>query len=249
MKDEIMLRHNISKPTVYREMKKETPGLYKIPNYNPPMRKITEQEIKLVKELLLRPVPPGSTSRVVDRHGQVMQIPRIVEAETGIRCNWDRVDRIREIIDDRIRSHGPEGYETEFHGEAKNILAELLNHEKMGMNSYITIESGGRTFKVSREAVNDIRLRIERDNPPEGENNFKGKLREFAVLRDKFSLTLKLLIESAHRGDFTPSANAMKEMHRLLKQIENDEVTPVLKMLANVRDRVFDGILKKSEEF
>src|SRR5437899_2444312 len=77
LKTELMLKHGISKATLYREMKKDVPGVYKKPGYNPPPRAITEHEIAMVRELLYRKIA-------------VMDIPDVMEQETGEKYNWDR---------------------------------------------------------------------------------------------------------------------------------------------------------------
>ncbi len=87
MKSEIMKRHSISKATVYREMKKDTPGLYKRPAYNPPERPVTERERRMVEELLINQY-------------KVQDIVLIMERETGESYSWDRINRIRDVIED-----------------------------------------------------------------------------------------------------------------------------------------------------
>ncbi len=86
MKAVIMERHNISKATVYREMKKEVPGFYKKPQYYPPVRPVTLKEARMVRELLVK----GT---------KIQDIQVILENETGERYSWDRVDMIRKEVD------------------------------------------------------------------------------------------------------------------------------------------------------
>ena len=86
LKAEIMSRHNISKATVYREMKKDTPGMYKTPRYYPPVRPVTIKEKQMINSLLLK----GT---------KIQDIQKIMEDETGEVYSWDRVDMIRNQIE------------------------------------------------------------------------------------------------------------------------------------------------------
>lgn len=65
-------------------MKKETPGEYKVPNYNPPKMDINTQEVLMVRELLL-----------AGRQGT--EIIKIMARELGINYYWDRFDRARAL--------------------------------------------------------------------------------------------------------------------------------------------------------
>lgn len=148
-KCEVMLKHNISKATVYREMKKDVPGFYKTPSYSPPVRAITEREIQMVRELLYKKIP-------------VMDIPRIMEAETGETYNWDRIDKLRTIIDARIKEDEGKPLNTEFEssfgGELKRVVEEALKIDRMAPNAYIEIEVYGRRHRLSFSEAKDIAL-------------------------------------------------------------------------------------------
>ncbi|MBE2228620.1 MAG: hypothetical protein IAE93_14790 [Ignavibacteria bacterium] len=88
-KAEVMKRHEISRATVYREMKKDIPGYQTDPNYNPPIRKITEKEKELVRGLLFKQV-------------QIEFIRPAMEKKTGKCYSWDRINKIREAIEDEM---------------------------------------------------------------------------------------------------------------------------------------------------
>jgi hypothetical protein len=109
LKSELMLKYNMSKATVYREMRKATPGLYKILNYKPPKRDVSEKEIDMVKELLARKIP-------------VMDISAIMESETGDNYDWDRIDKIRLIIDTRFEKSCVAPAQAGSHGLVKIAL-------------------------------------------------------------------------------------------------------------------------------
>ncbi|MEI2726777.1 MAG: hypothetical protein V9H26_25715 [Verrucomicrobiota bacterium] len=78
LKAEIMQKHKISKATVYREMKKESPGEYKIPNYNPPKMDIRMPEILMVRELLIA-------------GRQATEIIKIIGKELDMHYTWDKI--------------------------------------------------------------------------------------------------------------------------------------------------------------
>jgi len=158
LKNEIMLKHGISKATVYREMKKETPGLYNKPQYNPPQRAITEKEIAMVTELQLRKIP-------------VMDLGRILEAETGDKYNWDRIDKIRSIIDARFKAEETETGKlvsamnagpssslrvTAFGDEIKRICSEALKFDYMSQDAYIEFTAGEQNYRLCYDDIKDI---------------------------------------------------------------------------------------------
>jgi transposase len=143
-KAEIMKRHNISKATVYREMKKDTPGLYKRPQYYPPVRPVTEREKRMVNELL-------------HKGTKIQDIQLIMENETGERYSWDRVDMIREELEkdtltlpkesfrtqplsQRARGENPEKQGKIDISRCSNNCSPLLPGEGLGVRS--EIESG-----------------------------------------------------------------------------------------------------------
>ncbi len=152
LKNEIMLKHGISKATVYREMKKDTPGLYNRPQYNPPRRAITEKEIAMVSELLLRKI-------------SIMDLGRILEAETGEKYNWDRIDKIRSIIDARFKAEEAETgkpvsankeRETAFGGEIKRLCLEALKFDYMAPDAYVGFTAGGQNYRLCYDDIKDI---------------------------------------------------------------------------------------------
>jgi hypothetical protein len=156
MKAEVMKRHNISKATVYREMKKEQPGYYKRPQYNPPIREITAKEKELVSGKLLKQTP-------------IEEIRAQMEKETGESYSWDRIDKIRYeintgeqtrkskgIID--MRNHNSNGFEYESpHGkDMKLFLEEILNLEKIDPRSKMTINFKGYDLILGSDVRNEF---------------------------------------------------------------------------------------------
>lgn len=177
--EQVKRRHNISKATVYREMKKDTPGLYKTPRYFPPQREVTPKEREMVENLLRRQF-------------KVQDIINIMERETGENYSWDRIDRIRESREIPLVKGDLGGLESnmrpsEFENpplsplvggteipplspllikEGKNsrnirrVVEELLEADKMTEGEMITITLGGSEHTISRDAARDIALVI-----------------------------------------------------------------------------------------
>jgi hypothetical protein len=180
-KAEIMQSHKISKATVYREMKKDNPGSYRRPNYNPPVREVTEKEKELVSGMLFRQIP---IARIIPE----------MERLTGEGYTWDRIDRIRqesekdaagrkehqrkgnmkngktakgnlrvkEIPDEKIPGDGsaPKGEVFEYespHGEdMKEFMGKVLSIDKMDPRSIVTIHVNGYGIRLGYDAVTDI---------------------------------------------------------------------------------------------
>lgn len=166
--EQVKRRHNISKATVYREMKKDTPGLYKTPRYFPPQREVTPKEREMVENLLRRQFT-------------VQDIINIMERETGENYSWDRIDRIRESIDSlqltvvSEKQKTVEGVVREHMDIQKNeilhsvqdkgrnirrVVEELLEADKMTEGETITITFDGSEHTISRDAARDISLVI-----------------------------------------------------------------------------------------
>ncbi len=156
MKEDIMKRHKISKATVYREMKKEQPGYYKRPQYNPPIRDITEKEKEIVSGKLFKQTP-------------IEEIRAEMEKETGESYSWDRIDKIRDSIkkdknaipEDKIMNPvncGSDFIEYESpHGEdMKLFLEKVMSIDKMEPRSFITIAVNGYGIRLGYDAVKDI---------------------------------------------------------------------------------------------
>lgn len=180
-KAEIMKSHGISKATVYREMKKEVPGSYKRPLYNPPIREVTAKEKELVKGMLFRQIP-------------IAMIMPEMEEQTGESYSRDRIDKIRneiekdenninavnesaksrkdtgkaggksknEITQEKVLGAEGGGIKTGFeyespHGEdMKQFLGKVLGIKNMDPRSIITIPVNGYGIKLGYEAVCDI---------------------------------------------------------------------------------------------
>ena len=144
---EIMAKHNLSRATVYRELKKETPGSYKVPNSEGNEQPFTEKEINMVKELLLKKIP-------------VMDIGRIMEAETGEKYSWERIDALRRIVDSRINgSAGPidAPFVSSFGYPVTQIIEQALNLNKIAPNAYVEFSAGGKKYTLNYTETRDLR--------------------------------------------------------------------------------------------
>jgi hypothetical protein len=150
LKSELMQKHCVSKATIYRELKKDMPGNYTKPKYSPAQRPITEKEILMVQEMLIKKIP-------------VMSVGRLMEEETGEKYNWDRIDKIRRIADARINDLGEASglnaeFETSFGDPIRRLTEQALKLNKMASNSYITFMAEGKTYRLNYYEAKDIAL-------------------------------------------------------------------------------------------
>ena len=160
-KAEIMKQHKISKATVYREMKKDNPGTYNTPRFNPPVREVTAKEKELVMGMLYRQMP-------------VERIRSEMEKQSGQSYSWDRIDMIRKEIEREFYSpenNAPNAskedqapmqkgemiaYESPHGMEMKLFLEKVLNIDKMAPGSVITINVKGTDLKLGSDAIHDM---------------------------------------------------------------------------------------------
>ncbi len=169
-RDEIMCRHSISMATVYRELKKDTPGEYKIPNYNAAAYNITEREIMMVRELLL-----GGR-----QHNEII---KIMARELEIPYNWDRFNKARELSEsDEKFLQSP--MESAFARNGYYFVQQLLGIEHMMPGSFAEIQLSGTKLKFSRESYEILQLLIMKDNPPADDSMNTAQLAD-EVIQDK----------------------------------------------------------------
>src|SRR4030095_519165 len=189
MKNEIMKRHKLSKATVYRELKKETPGLYKTPQYRSHEKPVTEKEIKMVRELLMKQYT-------------IQNIVAIMDRETGDTYNWDRVDKIRKSIENydsqeqtlRITNEKQKDYpkESAFGEDVKNLLMNIYKLDKMAEDSFVTLNVDGKTISIDYQTIKDIMLMI--SNCADAENRSvaeTARIQVFHLLAEKVRLAAK----------------------------------------------------------
>lgn len=146
--NELILKHSVSKATVYRELKKDIPGSYTRQNHSAGTRAITEREISMVKELLLKKVP-------------VINLGRIMEAETGEKYTWERIEKLRQIVDMRItESSGAldAPFVTSFGYPIKCLVERALNLDKIAPNTFIEFCAAEKTYSLSYSEARDIAL-------------------------------------------------------------------------------------------
>jgi hypothetical protein len=146
--EELMKKYSISLPTIYRELKKDIPGSYTRQNHSAGTRAITEKEISMVKELLLKKIP-------------VMDLGRIMEAETGEKYTWERIEKLRQIVDMRItESSSPldAPFVTSFGYPIKCLVEKALKLDKIAPGSFIEFSAGEKTYHLTYSEARDIAL-------------------------------------------------------------------------------------------
>ncbi len=229
MKAEIMQKHNISKATVYREMKKETPGEYKTPNYNPPKMDINTQEVLMVRELLLA-------------GRQATEIIKIMSRELGINYYWDRFDRARTMSEelDEDEYDPKRSYFTE---NGSMFIERLLGMEYMATDTYKEYEINGKKIRLSKESCDNIKLLIMRDNPLEGEPPSQHLLIRDQLDHDEMCENLRRKISHMHRSGEIPSAYAIRSLQETKEKLEKRQ-----RLLNKVKDMMLDERKKLEEE-
>lgn len=235
MKAEIMKRYKLSKATVYRELKKDTPGLYKTPNYYTLWRPVTTQEVRMVRELLTKQVTVSDAAKIMER-------------ETGQNYNWDRIDKIRKMIDlpaPRLRqacasaregtNHPvpptggppllktggelgtaggePESCETAFGEDIKNLLMNIYKLDKMAEGSYVTLKAGDKIIPIDYHTIKDIITLIANCYDAEkGDVIELTRIRTFHLIAEKVRLAAKGQYASIH--DLSDITNILRRYEK-----------------------------------
>lgn len=206
LKAEIMQKHKISKATVYREMKKDSPGEYRLPNYFPSKMDITITEALMVRELLLA-------------GRQVTEIIKIMGRELGINYYWDRFDAARKTGGELDESeYDPK--KTYFPVKGNTFSERLLGMEFMAEDTYRKLELDGRMIKLSRESMDIIKLALMKDNPVEGEPPVNGVIAKDLLKVNELDEGLDRKISYLHRSGEIPSAYALKTLYETKEKLE-----------------------------
>jgi hypothetical protein len=208
-KAEIMQRYGISKATVYREMKKDTPGMYKRPSYNPPSRSVTETEIMMVKELLV-------SGR------QNTEIIKIMTRELGFPYNWDRFNKVRKLAEETQYPPGP--IETVFARGGKWFLINLFNLEYMAPGSIAKISVNGHEVKISRETFDMLMLRLQIDNAPDNEDRRIRELREEVYMHHVKKETIIRTSQMMRKGEIALSGNGIHKTFEAYDKLKKSDI-------------------------
>ncbi|MCC6865446.1 MAG: hypothetical protein IT280_04735 [Ignavibacteria bacterium] len=208
-KDELMNKHSISKATLYREMRKDMPGTYKVPNYNPPKMDITIEEALMVRELLLQ-----------GRQNQ--EIMKIMTRELGIHYYWDRFDSARKIAEeldesvyDPNRSYFPE--------RSNMFFEKLMGMEFMAEESYKEFEIDGRKLRVTKKTMEMLKVYLMRDNPISGESQVNRFLQNEVTFHAEMEEGIRRKLYQMHKTGEMPSAYALKSIMETKQIVERRE--------------------------
>lgn len=159
----VKARYGISKATVYREMKKETPGLYKRPQYIPPERVITPKERSMVQELL-------------EQGYKINDICLVMQRELGGNYSWERIDKIREAMspinsgqandkcqmsNEESKAHTPGPPLVHTHGPSpegnlRAFIENVFQADRISEGKTITVNIAGSEYQLSQGIVKDI---------------------------------------------------------------------------------------------
>jgi hypothetical protein len=142
-------------------MKKDNPGYYESPQYDPPVRPVTKKEKQLVRSMPYRQQP-------------IERIRAEMEKRLGSSYSWDRIDMIRREIENgsakcEAAAADAEGNETDAgkkgirykyeqpEGEDMRLFIEMVFGIKdMEPGTFIKIRRKGYELKLGADAVNDI---------------------------------------------------------------------------------------------
>jgi len=221
LKAEIMQKHNISKATVYREMKKDTPGEYKIPNYNPPKMDINTLEILMVRELLL-------TGR------QATEIIKIMGRELGIHYYWDRFDSARKMaaeLDENI--YDPK--KSYFPVNGNMFFEKLLGMEYMTADSYKETEINGSTIRISKDSLDMFKVCLMRDNPIEGGIPATKLIIKDIIHYNRMEENINRKLAQITASGEVPSAYALRSL-----QETKDRIDKKRNLMKQVRDKLLE---------
>ena len=63
---------------------------------------------------------------------------------------------------------------------------------------------------------------------------------------DRLMETVHNVIEMAHRGEFTPSGNALKELEKLMNKFKKEEIVPALKKVLALPDTLLNKLYEEA---
>lgn len=153
-----MKQYSISKATVYRELKKDVPGTYKTPKYDPPIREVTEEEKEQVQGMLLKQIP-------------IEQIRSTMEKRSGLSYSWDRIDQIRSEIEkdsapEKSKAHAEtddmscdeELAESPYGDVIAEFIGRVMKIKKISPGSVVRVPMGKVLIPLTFEQVKEIQL-------------------------------------------------------------------------------------------
>lgn len=206
LKSEIMQKYKISKATVYREIKKEVPGTYKIPNYNPQKMDITKEEALMVRELLLQ-----------GRQNQ--EIMKIMTRELGIHYYWDRFDRARKMAEELDESvYDPQ--RSYFPVRGNMFFEMLMGIEYMAEDTYKEIDINGEKIRVSKRSAELIKICLMSDNPLISEKTENWLIQDEIITHTELKEGIRRKIYQMIRTGETLSPYALKSLLETKQKIE-----------------------------
>ena len=142
----IIRRHGISKTTVEAELRKAVPGTYRSINWDMRYRPITDEEVKMVYEMLFQQIP-------------LERVKQIMEEKMGGNYSDTRMRKIREQIEERLFELECDNT-TAFGSEISKLFTQYCNLDLMDPNRSQELELYDRKYNVNcgviKEALNMI---------------------------------------------------------------------------------------------
>jgi hypothetical protein len=142
-RNKVMKKHQISKYTVYKQMRKNVPGLEHSSSWGLSNSPITEEEILMVHEMLVKQTPLSDIRICLERY-------------YGDNYPFRRVNRIRKEIDKRNwDTEGKEPAETNFGKTLRMMFIEYSMIDLIEPSRVVTLKLGDMEYKVSCRALKD----------------------------------------------------------------------------------------------
>jgi len=134
-------RHKISRTTLWAEIRKAIPGVYRSINWDMRYRPITDEEVKMVYELLMQ----GFT---------LEKIKSVMEEKLGGNYSDTRMAKIRKMMEERLFELETDNT-TAFGGEVCKLLKDYCNLDLMHPERTVEPELYGKKYPVNCGVIKD----------------------------------------------------------------------------------------------
>lgn len=149
----VLRRHRLSRTTLWAEIRKQVPGTYRSITWDMRYRPITDEEVKMVYEMLIQQYT-------------LEYIKKVMEEKLGGNYSDKRIKKIREIIDKRLFELDSDK-STIFGGGIRQLFIEYCDLNLMDPGRTKDLSLYGKEYKVNcgviKSAINSIILSCEHD--------------------------------------------------------------------------------------
>jgi hypothetical protein len=223
-RDIVMKRHKIGKSTVYRQMKKETPGLKHTTAWGLSNSPVTEEEISMVHELLVKQMPLSEIRKALERH-------------YGDNYPIRRIDRIRKVIDKRKWNDDEAGGETNFGDNLRKLFIEYSNLDLIDPARTVKLMLIRKEYRANCGVIKDALDMIIYSAENEGKSTP-------VINRMKMEMMVSKKLDQITKGQHIAmyDMKALESIRRSLDTAKNTSFHPDHKVLAEVCRELKPGI-------